>query len=79
MQCNILSCYPVILPSQVILLSDITSVSAFNMQGNILLVSGSPAILHSQVILPSGDVIAVSSVTVVRIRYNKTIVALVQG
>ena len=63
MQGNILSCYPVILPSQVILLSDVTSVSAFNMQ----------------LILPSGDVIAVSSVTVVRIRYNKTIVALVQG
>ena len=49
------------------------------MQGNILLVSGFPAILPSQVILPSGNVIAVSSVAVVRIWYNKTIVALVQG
>ena len=44
MQGNILSCYPVILPSQVILLSDVTSVSEFHMQGNILLVSGFPAI-----------------------------------
>ena len=37
------------------------------------------ALLPSQVILPSGDVIAVSSVAVVRTRYNKTIVALVRG
>ena len=69
MQGNILLYYPVMLPSQVILLSDTTSVSTFHMQGNILLVLGVPAIL------PSGEVIAVSSVTVVRIRYNKTIVA----
>ena len=55
---------------------DITS--AFHMQGNILLVSGVPAILPSQLILPSGDVNAVNSVVVVRIWYNKTIVALVQ-
>ena len=65
MQGNILSCYLVILPSQVILLSNVTSVSAFHMQGNISLVSGFPAILPSQVILPSGDVIAVSSVAFV--------------
>ena len=49
------------------------------MQGNILLVSGFPAILPSQVILPSGDVIAVSSVAVVRIQYNKTILPLCKG
>ena len=79
MQGNILPCYPVILRSQVILLSGVTSVSAFHMHGNILLVSAFPAILPSQVILPSGDVIAVSSVAVVRIRYNRTVVALVQG
>ena len=35
MQANILSC-PVIILSQVILTSDVTSVSAFHMQGNIL-------------------------------------------
>ena len=35
--------------------------------------------LPSQVILPSGDVIAVSAFAVVRIRYSKTIVALVRG
>ena len=78
MQGNILSCYHVILPSQVILLFDATSVSAFHMQGNILLVSDFPVVLPSQVILPSGDVIAVSSFAVVRMQYNKTIVALVQ-
>ena len=78
MQGNILSCYPVILPSLVILLSDVTSVSAFHRQGNILLVSGFPAILPSQIILLSGDVIAVSS-AVVRIRYKKTMVVLVHG
>ena len=60
MQGNILSCHSVILPSQVILPSDFTSVRAFHMQCNIL--SGLPAILPSLVILPSGDVIAVSAV-----------------
>ena len=50
MQGTILSCYPVILPYQVILLSYVTSASAINMQGNILLVSGFPALLPSQVI-----------------------------
>ena len=45
MQGNILSCYPVIILSQVILLSDATSESSFHMQGNILLVSGFPTIL----------------------------------
>ena len=77
MQGNILSCDPVILPSQVTLPSDVTLVSAFHMQGNIL--ASFLAILPSQVILPSGDVIAVSAVAVVRMRYNKTIVALVRG
>ena len=48
------------------------------MQGNILLVSDFPVVLPSQVILPSGEVIAVSSVAVVRMQYNKTIVAIVQ-
>ena len=47
---------------------------AFHVQGNIL--SGFPAILPSQIILPSGDAIAVSEVAVVRIRYNKTSVDL---
>ena len=79
MEGNILSCYPVILPSQVISLSDFTSVRAFHVQGNILLVSGFPVILPTQVILPFDDVIAVSLVAVVRIWYNKIIAALVQG
>ena len=78
MQSNILPCYPVILTSLVILLSDVTSVSAFHVQGNILLVSGFPAKLPMQVILLSGDVSAVSS-AVVRIPYNKTMVVLVHG
>ena len=43
MQGNILLCYPVILFLQVILPSDVTLVSAFHLQGNIL--SGFPAIL----------------------------------
>ena len=77
MQGNVLSCYPVILPSQVILPSNVTSVSTFHMQGNIL--SGFPAMLPLQVILPSGDVIVFSAVAVVRVRSIKTIVALVQG
>ena len=47
------------------------------MQGNIL--QCYTVILPSQVIVPSGDVITVSAVAVVRIRYNNTIVALVQG
>ena len=72
MQGNILSCYPVILPSQVILPPDVTSVSAFHVQGIVYRVP-------SQLILPSGDVIAVRAVTVVRTRYNKTMVALVRG
>ena len=75
MQGNILSYYPVILPSLVILPSDISSVSIFHLQGNIL--SGFPAILPSWVILPYGEVIAVSAVAVVTIRYNKKIVVLV--
>ena len=54
---NILSRYPVMLPS------DITS---FHVQGNI------PAILLSQEILPSSDVIAVNAVATERIRSNKT-------
>ena len=73
----ILSCYSVILPSQVILPTDITWVSAFQVQSNILL--SFPAILPSQVILPSGDIIAASAVAVVRIQCNETVVALVQG
>ena len=74
---NILQCYPVILPSQVIMHNEITLVSAFHVQGNILL--SFLAILPSLVILPSDDVIATSADAVVRIRYNKTIVALVRG
>ena len=74
---NVLSCYLVILPSQIILPSDFTSVSIFHVQGNIL--SGFPTTLPSQVILPSGDVIPVRADAVVRIWYNKTVVALVQG
>ena len=46
MQGNSLSCNPVILPSEVILHSDVTLVSAFHLQGNIL--SGFLAILPSQ-------------------------------
>ena len=65
-----------ILPLQLIMPSDVSSVSAFHVQGNILL--GSLALLPSQVILPSGDVIAVRAVAVVRNRYNKTTVALVR-
>ena len=68
---------PCIIISQVILPSDITLVSAFHVQGNIL--SSFPAILSSQVIVPSSDINAVSAVAVIRIGYNKTIVALVQG
>ena len=71
MQGNILQCYPVILPSQVILPFDVTWVSAFLVLGNIL--------QCYPVKLLSGDVIAVSAVAVVRIWYNKRIVALVQG
>ena len=77
MQANILSYYSVILPLQVILLSDVTLVSAFHVQGNIL--SGFLAILPSQVILPSCDVIAVSAVAAVRSRYNKTMLPLYEG
>ena len=55
MQGNILSCYPVILLSQIILPSDVTSVSR---------------VIFYQVILLSGEVIAVSAVAVVRIQYN---------
>ena len=66
MQGYILSCYPVILPSQVILPTDITLISTFHMQGNIL--CGVSAILPLQVILPSGDVIAVSALRVLRTR-----------
>ena len=56
--------------------SDVTSVSAIYVQGNIL--SGLLAILPSdlQVILSSGDPIAVSVVAVVRIQYNKTIITV---
>ena len=54
--------------------SDVTSVSAFHVQCNIL--SGFPALLPSHVILPSDEVIAVSAVAVVRIRYNKSIVVV---
>ena len=43
-----------------------------------IIISAFPTILSSQVRLPFGDVIAVSSVAVVKVRYNKTIVALVQ-
>ena len=43
MQGNILSCNPEILPSQVMIPTDVTSLHAFHMQGNIL--SGSSAIL----------------------------------
>ena len=53
MQGYSLSCYPVILPSQVILPSDVSSVRAFHMQGNIP--SGFPALLPLQIILPSVD------------------------
>ena len=67
MQGNILRWYPEVLPSQVILLSDVTSVCSFRMQGIIL--SGFPAILPAQVILSSGDVIAVSAIR----RYNKIV------
>ena len=65
MQGNNLPCFPVILPSRVILPSD---VSAFHVQGNILSAFSA--------ILPSGDIVAVSAVAVLRIRYNKTILAL---
>ena len=61
MQGSILSCYPVILPS------DVTSVSAFHVLAKL---SGFPTIVPAQVILPSGDVIATSAVAVVRIWYN---------
>ena len=71
MQGNILLCYPAIFTSQVILPSDVISVGTFHALGNIL--SSRPALL------PTGDGIAVSAVAVVRIRYNKTIVALVRG
>ena len=49
------------------------------MQGNIL--SGLPAILPSQVMLPSGKVIAVSAVAFVRILYecNMTICSKSSG
>ena len=69
MQINILQCYPVILPSQVVLPSDVSSVSEFHVQGNVILIS--------QLILPSGDVIAVNAV--VRIPCNETIIAFVRG
>ena len=77
MQGNILSHYPVILPSQVILPSDVTSVSTFHEQGNIL--SGFPAILPLHVIFTSGDVIAVSAVAIINIRYNKQLLPLYEG
>ena len=77
MQGNILSHYPVILPSQVILPSDVTSVSTFHEHGNIL--SGFPAILPLHVILPSGDVIAVSAVAIIKIWYNKQSLPLNEG
>ena len=73
MQGNTLSCYPVMLPSHVIP-SDVTLVGAFYLQDNIL--SGFPAILPLQEILLSGNITAVA---VVRMWYNKTIVALARG
>ena len=72
MQGNIMSCVLVILPLQVVLPSDVTSVSEFHVH-----VSGFPIILPSQVILPFGDIIAASAVAVVRIWYNKAIVEVV--
>ena len=77
MQGHILQCYSVILRSQVILPSDITSVSTFHVQGKIL--QCYPVILPLQVILTFGDITAVSVAAVLGIWYNKTIVALVQG
>ena len=74
MQGNILSGHIVILTSQVILLSDVTSLRAFHVQGNIL--SGYLSILPSQVIFTSVDVITVIAFAVVRIRFNKTIITL---
>ena len=68
MQGNILYCYPVILPSRVMLPSDFTLVSAFYVQDNIL--SDFPAILPSQIILYTGDVIVVSAGAIVRIQYD---------
>ena len=65
MQDNILSCYLVILTSQGIIPSAVISrAGEYSIRF--------PAILLSQVTLPSADVITVSAVTVVRIRYNKT-------
>ena len=67
MQGNIRSGYSVMLPSQVILPSDVTLVSAFQLQGNI--VSDFPAISQSQIIIASSDVvIAFSAFAIVRIR-----------
>ena len=65
--CRVIFRHPVILPSQVILLPHVTSVSAFHVQGN----AGLPAILLLQIILPSGDVIDVSAVAVVKVRSDK--------
>ena len=71
---NILQCYPVILHSQVISPSDVTSVSAFHVQSIRF-----PRSITLAGNITLGDVIAVSTVVVVRIRYNKTIIALVRG
>ena len=60
---------------QVKILCEVTSVSAFHVQGIKFL--GFPAILPSEVLFSAGDVIAVSAVAVVRTRCNKTINALV--
>ena len=65
------------LPSQVILPSDASSVSAFIVQGNNLL--DFFVILPLQVILPSSDVIAVHAIAMVIIQYNKTIVSFCEG
>ena len=65
MRGSILSCFIVILPSQVKLPSNISSSYL--------------AIFPSQVILPFRDVVVVSVVAVVKIRYNKIIVALIRG
>ena len=52
-------------------------VSTVHVQGKIL--SGFPAILPFQVLLPSGDVIAVSAVAVVRYCIIKQLLPLYEG
>ena len=80
LQGKFLQCYHVILGSQVILPSYVTLVSLFHVQGNILQCYS--VILPLVEILPS-DATLVSTYyvegAVVRIWYNKTVVALVQG